>query len=399
LTFRRLTGKELQKLRYVTAGESHGQAVIAVLEGLPAGLKITEEDFNNELSERQVGYGRGKRMQIESDRARVISGLRFGLTMGSPLTLLIENKDWPNWQDAMGEFSPSEGDPRRITRPRPGHADLAGLLKYGTHDARNILERSSARETAARVAAGAAAKKLLRQFEIEIVSHVIEIGGIQAEVEKLGSEEIRKRAGNSQLRCADERAEAAMIERIDRAKEEGDTLGGMIEVVSSNVPPGLGSHVQWDRKLDGLLAQAVMSIQAVKSVEIGLGSQVAKMPGSKVHDEIFYDKESRRFYRGSNRAGGIEGGISNGSDIILKAAMKPIPTLRIPLASVDVETKAETKAVFERSDVCAVSACAVVAASVVALTLADQMIVKFGGDSVDEMKANYKNYVNSVEAF
>ncbi|ABY94425.1 MULTISPECIES: chorismate synthase [Thermoanaerobacter] len=350
-------------MRYITAGESHGEALIAVIEGLPSNLLIDEEFINKELKRRQGGYGRGGRMAIEEDKVHVLSGIRNGKTIGSPLTLEIINKDYENWKNKKTP---------EVTRPRPGHADLAGAIKYNQRDLRNILERSSARETAARVAVGSVAKLLLKELDIYVKSKVLEIGGVKAE------EKWRR--------------------TIDEAKSKGDTLGGIIEIVIEGVPVGLGSHVQWDRKLDALLAYHVMSVQAIKAVEIGLGFEAARKPGSLVHDEIYYDEE-RGFYRKTNNAGGIEGGISNGSPIVIKAAMKPIPTLLKPLTSIDINTKEEVKAAYERSDVTAVEAAACVLEAVCAWVIADECLKKFGGDSIEELKKNYDAYLVYVKNF
>ncbi|MBT1280116.1 chorismate synthase [Thermoanaerobacter sp. CM-CNRG TB177] len=350
-------------MRYITAGESHGEALIAIIEGLPSNLLIDEEFINKELKRRQGGYGRGGRMAIEEDKVHVLSGIRNGKTIGSPLTLEIINKDYENWKNKKTP---------EVTRPRPGHADLAGAIKYNQRDLRNILERSSARETAARVAVGSVAKLLLKELDIYVKSKVLEIGGVKAE------EKWRR--------------------TIDEAKSKGDTLGGIIEIVIEGVPVGLGSHVQWDRKLDALLAYHVMSVQAIKAVEIGLGFEAARKPGSLVHDEIYYDEE-RGFYRKTNNAGGIEGGISNGSPIVIKAAMKPIPTLLKPLTSIDINTKEEVKAAYERSDVTAVEAAACVLEAVCAWVIADECLKKFGGDSIEELKKNYDAYLVYVKNF
>jgi chorismate synthase len=350
-------------MRYITAGESHGEALIAIIEGLPSNLFIDVEFINNELKRRQGGYGRGGRMAIEEDKVHVLSGIRNGKTIGSPLTLEIINKDYENWKNKKTP---------EVTRPRPGHADLAGAIKYNQRDLRNILERSSARETAARVAVGSVAKLLLKELDIYVKSKVLEIGGVKAE------EKWRR--------------------TIDEAKSKGDTLGGIIEIVIEGVPVGLGSHVQWDRKLDALLAYHVMSVQAIKAVEIGLGFEAARKPGSLVHDEIYYDEE-RGFYRKTNNAGGIEGGISNGSPIVIKAAMKPIPTLLKPLTSIDINTKEEVKAAYERSDVTAVEAAACVLEAVCAWVIADECLKKFGGDSIEELKKNYDAYLVYVKNF
>ena len=305
--------------RFLTAGESHGESLTAVVEGVPAGLPLREEDVNADLARRQLGYGRGGRMKIERDQARVTSGVRWGLTLGSPITMVIRNLDWDNWREAMSvaPLDPAKGPPRQVTRPRPGHADLAGAMKYGHRDIRNVLERSSARETTARVAVGAVARRLLREFGIEILSHVVEIGGIRATALSLPWEEIRQRAEASPVRCADPEAEAGMMAAIDAAKERGDTLGGIFEVVAIGCPVGLGSYVHWDRKLDGRLAQALCSIQAIKGAEIGLGFETARRPGSEAHDEIFYAPE-RGYFRETNRSGGLEGGMTTGEPLVVR---------------------------------------------------------------------------------
>lgn len=383
-------------LRYLTAGESHGQGLIGILDGYPAGVKISTDDIDKELVRRQVGYGRGGRMLIEKDKAEILSGVRWGRSLGSPICLHIKNKDWLNWEKAMSISSKYEDSVAPVTKPRPGHADLSGLIKYGHNDIRNILERASARETAIRVAIGAVCKLLLKEFNIEIVSHVTVIGGICINRTRLKLDDIRKKAELSLLRCADKDAEKKMIKRIDSAKKNGDSLGGIFEVIVTNPPLGLGSHTQWDRKINARLSNAIMSIQAIKGVEIGLGFDAARQLGSDVHDEIFYDKKSKRFYRKTNNAGGIEGGMTNGEEIIIRAAMKPIPTLMKPLSSVDIFTKKQFKASIERSDVCAVPAAAVVGEAVAAFEIANAMIEKFGGDSLSEMKRNYNGYMKYV---
>ena len=378
-------------LRYLTAGESHGELLMGIIEGMPAGLLIRITDIDNDLARRQGGYGRGGRMKIEKDTVKIFSGVRWGKTLGGPIGLAVRNKDWDNWRAKMSPDPAFLNTAEPVTRPRPGHADLAGALKYGMTDIRNILERSSARETAMRVAVGAVTKRLLDEFGITITSQVIAIGGVYARGEKMSLKEIRKRAEASELRCADNHAEKRMKLKIDEASRAGDSLGGIFEIIVSGAPVGLGSHVHWDRKLDGRLAAAVMSIQAMKGVEIGSGFGVANRPGSKVHDEIFWGPKGG-FFRKTNHAGGIEGGMSNGEDIILRAAMKPIPTLMKPLRSVDMENKKPFKAAVERSDVCAVPAAAVVGEAVSAFEIASALIEKFGGDSLDEMKQNYEQY-------
>jgi chorismate synthase len=378
-------------LRFLTAGESHGELLMGIIEGMPAGLLIRVTDIDNDLGRRQAGYGRGGRMKIEKDTVRILTGVRWGRTLGSPIGLTVRNKDWENWRARMSPDAAFLNSAEPVTRPRPGHADLAGALKYGTGDVRNILERSSARETAMRVAVGAVAKRLLDEFDISVASHVIAIGGVYAKGERMSFREVRKRAEASELRCADPHAEKRMKQRIDEAARAGDSLGGIYEVVITGVPVGLGSHTHWDRKLDGRLAGAVMSIQAMKAVEIGSGFGVANKPGSEVHDEIFWGPREG-FFRRTNHAGGIEGGMSNGEDITLRAAMKPIPTLMKPLRSVDLVSKKPFKAAVERADVCAVPAAAVVGEAAAAFEIAAAFIEKFGGDSVDEMKRNYEQY-------
>lgn len=380
-------------LRYLTAGESHGPALTAIVEGIPAGLPLTEEFINKQLSRRQGGYGRGARMTIESDQARFLSGVRSGLTLGSPVTLIIENRDWENWSETMSPDPGANINERIVTRPRPGHADLAGALKYRHDDIRNVLERSSARETAARVAAGSVARRLLEELGIKIIGHVVSIGGLFAAADNLDRPDHQLLAAESRIYCIDLEAEKAMVEKIDKAKEAGDTLGGTFEIRAYGVPAGLGSYVHWDRRIDSRLAAALMSIQAVKGVEIGLGFASTNLPGSQVQDEIFYKKPGG-FYRKTNRAGGIEGGVTNGEVIILRAAMKPIPTLRRPLKSVDIVTKKKLEASVERSDVCAVPAASVIGEAVVAWELAKACLEKFGGDSMAELKSNWDHYLS-----
>ncbi len=383
-------------LRYLTAGESHGELLIGIVEGMPAGLLVRFSDIDNDLARRQMGYGRGGRMKIEKDTVKILSGVRWGKTLGSPIGLTVRNKDWDNWRAKMSPDAAFLNHADPVTRPRPGHADLAGAMKYGMTDIRNILERSSARETAMRVAVGALCKRLLDEFGISLVSHVLDIGGVFAKVGNMSATEIRRKTENSELRCADYEAEKRMKRKIDEAQAAGDSLGGIFEVIASGAPIGLGSHVQWDRKLDARLGMALMSIQAIKGVEVGSGFGVANKPGSQVHDEIFWTPKAG-FFRKTNNAGGIEGGMSNGEDISLRAAMKPIPTLMKPLRSVDMESKKPFKASVERSDVCAVPAAAVVGEAVVAFELAAAMIEKFGGDSMEEMKRNYEQYQKQIK--
>lgn len=384
-------------LRYLTAGESHGELLMGIIEGMPAGLLIRVTDIDRDLARRQVGYGRGGRMKLEKDSVKIYTGVRWGKTLGSPIGLMIRNKDWENWRDKMSPDPMFLNSANPVTRPRPGHADLAGALKYGMTDIRNILERSSARETAMRVAVGAVAKRFLEEFCIEVMSHVLSVDGVFAKIPKSSPNELRKKAEASELRCVDPEAEKRMMRRIDEARVAGDSLGGVIEVMVTGAPAGLGSHVHWDRKLDGKLAAALMSIQAIKGVEVGAGFGAANKPGSQVHDEIYWSKKDG-FYRKTNMAGGIEGGISNGETITLRAAMKPIPTLMKPLRSVDMANKKPFKASVERSDVCAVPAAGVVAEAAVAFEIATAMIEKFGGDSIDEMKRNYHWYGKHLKA-
>ncbi len=387
--------------RFTTAGESHGRALVAVIEGLPAGVPVDVEQINRELARRQWGYGRGGRMKIEQDRAEILSGIRHGLSLGSPLALMIENKDWANWTDVMATEPrdiPADKS-RRVKRPRPGHADLAGGQKFGARDLRNVLERASARETAARVACGALAKQLLAPFSVEIRSHVIQLGGVPEAPLELAWETITAVPEDAPLRCADAQAQGRMIELIDEKRRAGDTLGGIFEVVAQGVVPGLGSHTAWDEKLDGRLAQAVMSIPAVKAVAIGAGAQASSLPGSEVHDEIAYDDTTRQFIRMTNRAGGLEGGITNGEELRVRGHLKPISTLRRALRSVDIDTKQEEKAAFERSDVTAVPAAGVIGEAMVALVLAHAMREKFGGDSLGEMRHNFDGYLEQLRVY
>ena len=383
--------------RFLTAGESHGEALVAVIDGVPAGLPLTEAEINEDLARRQKGYGRGGRMKIERDRVHLTSGVRWGLTLGSPITLTIPNLDWENWKATMSVGPPEPGAAaKQITRPRPGHADLAGAMKYGHRDIRNVLERSSARETTARVAVAGVAKKLLAEFGIQILSQVVEIGGIRVGELDLPWAEIQRRAEASEVRCADPETERRIIEAIDNAKAKGDTLGGIFEVVALGCPVGLGSYVQWDRRLDGRLAQAFCAIQAIKGVEVGLGFETARRPGSQVHDEILYDPDAG-FKRTTNNAGGLEGGVTNGQPVVVRAAMKPLSTLRMPLRSVDVATKEAVEAVVERSDVCAVPAAGIVGEAMMAIVLAQAFLEKFGGDSLEEIRRNYDAYQASLK--
>ncbi|MCM8784227.1 MAG: chorismate synthase [Candidatus Omnitrophica bacterium] len=373
-------------LRYLTAGESHGKGMVAILEGIPSGLRIIEDKIDVDLKRRRKGFGRGKRMEIETDEVEIISGTRKGFTLGSPIALFIKNRDYK-----------IEGLPPLIF-PRPGHADLAGVLKYDTKDVRNVLERASARETSARVAVGAICKMLLSEFRIEIISHVLRIGGIEVKKRNLDFYSIRERAEKSPLRCIDKTSEEKMREEIEEAIRKGDTLGGIFEVIILGVPPGLGSFMQYDLRLDGRIAQAIVAIPSVKAFEIGEGFLNVGFLGSEVHDEVYYDKR-RGFYHKTNRAGGLEGGLSNGEPIIIRGYMKPISTLMNPLDSVNIVTKQKAKAAVERADVCAVPAGGVIAEAVSAFEIARAMREKFGGDSLAEMKLNYKNYIQNLRKY
>lgn len=379
----------MSELRYLTAGESHGKALVTIIEGLPAGLRLDVERINRKLKRRQGGYGRGGRMKIESDRVEFLSGLRGSVTLGSPLALLIHNRDWENWQEFMDPLAASRKG-RRVSRPRPGHADLPGALKYRQEDIRNILERASARETALRVAVGAIAAELLEVFGIRVQGQVMAIGSVTAEIPcRVAGDELY----DTPLYCPDPKATEEMMALIDGAREKGDTLGGVIQIIGEGLPPGLGSHVHWDRRLDGRLAQALMSIPAIKGVEIGLGFKAAALPGSQVQDEIGYEA-GRGFYHPTNRAGGLEGGITNGEPLVVRAAMKPIPTLLTPLGSVDMMTKKPSPAATERSDFCAVPAAAVVGEGMVAWVLAGTLLEKLGGDHLEETLENYRSYTS-----
>ena len=392
-------------LRFETAGESHGECLVATMAGLPAGIPVSMEAIDRELWRRQQGYGRGGRMKIETDRARVVSGVRHSKTIGSPIAIIVENKDWKNWTDVLPVEDTDgaeniEARKKAVTRPRPGHADLAGSIKYNFHDARYVLERASARETAARVALGALAKAFLSQFGIGVLSHVVGIGEAKLDrgvtwaelVELSGREEVL-------LNCVDADAEQRMKAVVDHAYRTGDTVGGVFEVVAHGLPPGLGSHITWDSRLDGKLAQAIVSIQAVKGVEIGAAAEASSSFGSKVQDTIHYQREERRFTRGANRAGGLEGGMTNGEDVVMRGMLKPISTLRRPLESVDLETREPALAAYERSDVCVVPAAGVIAEAMTALVLAGAMLEKFGGDSLGETRCNFERYLEQVKNF
>jgi chorismate synthase len=389
-------------LRFETAGESHGECLVATLNGLPAGIPISLEAVNRELWRRQQGYGRGGRMKIETDRAEIVAGVRPSHTIGAPLAIIIQNKDWQNWTQSLPveDIAGGEDKKKPVTRPRPGHADLAGAIKYNFHDARYILERASARETTARVAVGAIAKALLGEFGIEILSHVIAVGPVRLERTATWDElQQLSRREDVLLGCVDPEVETRMKAVVDEAYRTGDTIGGVFEVVARGLPIGLGSHVSWDTRLDGRLAQAIVSMQAVKGVEIGFAAEGAASFGSKVQDTIHYDREARRFTRGANRAGGLEGGITNGQDLLVRGLLKPISTLRRPLESVDLETREPALAAYERSDVCVVPAAGVIGEAMVALVLAQAFLDKFGGDSLTETSRNYESYLQQVKNY
>jgi chorismate synthase len=384
-------------LRFLTGGESHGPSLSAIIEGLPAGLEVDFDYVNHQLRRRQGGYGRGDRQKIESDTAEIVTGVRFGRTFGSPVTLLVRNRDFENWRDRMS-VGPVEQETAPIVEARPGHADFAGMLKYQTNDLRNILERSSARNTATLVAVGAICRCLLKECGIRILSHVVVLGGIESSLPVPPDyDAVEQRAEASPVRVADAASEVRIITAIDEAGARGDTLGGVFEVVATGCPPGLGSHVHWDRKLDSRLAGALMGIQAIKGVEIGMGFGVAVRPGSKVHDEIFHDAAGG-FTRSTNNAGGLEGGMTNGEPVVVRAAMKPLSTLKAPLRSVNMETKEAVTAHFERSDVCAVPAAGVIGEAMVGIVLAEAVLEKFGGDSMEELLRNYHAYQEAVRA-
>lgn len=385
-------------LRYLNAGESHGRGLMAVVEGVPSGLPVSAEGINVDLTRRQGGYGRGGRMRIEKDRIEFICGVRKGKTLGNPLGLLIWNKDWENWKDIMASEPGPPSTERVVTRPRPGHADLVGAIKYGHRDIRNVLEKASARETAIRVAIGGVAKALLAQFDMQVVSYTMDIGGMTAPspADPLAA---YQEAEQSDVRCHDPEAAKKMIEHIRGAKHKGDSLGGVFEVVVTNPPIGLGTYAQWDRRLTARLAMAAMSIQAMKGVEIGLGFESARRYGSEVHDDIYFDQAAGQFIRKSNNAGGLEGGITNGQNIIVRVAMKPIATLYSPKDSVDIVTKEPFEATVERSDICTVPAAGVVGEAVIAYEMANALIEKFGGDTLEEMKRNFEAYQEYVRSF
>jgi chorismate synthase len=389
-------------LRFETAGESHGECLIATMAGMPAGIPISIDAVNRELWRRQQGYGRGGRMKIETDRAEIVAGVRHSRTIGSPIAIVIRNKDWQNWTEALPveDIDGAEDKRKPVTRPRPGHADLAGAIKYNFHDARYILERASARETTARVAVGAVAKALLAEFGIQVLSHVIAVGSARLERPAAWDElVVLSRRDEVLLGCVDPEAAAHMKEVVDEAYRTGDTVGGVFEVVARGVPPGLGSHTTWDSRLDGRLAQAIVSMQAVKGVEVGYAAEGAASFGSKVQDTIHYDSGERRFTRGANRAGGLEGGITNGQDVLVRGLLKPISTLRRPLESVDLTTREPALAAYERSDVAVVPAAGVIGEAMVAIVLAQAFLEKFGGDSLEETRRNHDGYLEQVKSF
>ena len=390
-------------MRYLTSGESHGPKLITIIEGLPAGMPLLAEDINEELARRQKGHGRGRRMQIETDTVEIGGGIRHGYTLGSPVSLIVENNDWKHWTKIMGQDPLDDAEAndikRKISRPRPGHADLNGAIKYGHRDMRNVLERSSARETTVRVAAGAVAKKLLALLGIKVASHVVEIGGIKSKVADYESiEKLKEITGNSPVRCLDEVAGLEMMKAIDEAKANGDSIGGVVEVIVEGMPIGVGSYVHYDRKLDAKLAAAIMSINAFKGVEIGIGFEAARMPGSEVHDEIIWDKETG-YSRRTNRVGGLEGGMTNGMPLVVRGVMKPIPTLYKPLKSVDIDTKEEFTASIERSDSCAVPAASVVAEHAVAWELASAIVDQFYSDRFEGLVANIAEHNRHAREF
>jgi chorismate synthase len=387
-------------LRFETAGESHGECLVATLTGLPAGITIAQDAIDHELWRRQQGFGRGGRMKIETDRAHIVAGVRHGRTIGSPIALLIANADWKNWTESLPVGEGDAAKHKAVSRPRPGHADLTGAIKYDFRDARYVLERASARETTARVAIGAVAKQFLANFGVEILSHVIAVGHerLARTVEWPEIVDLSRKT-EVLLSCVDPEVEQRMKAVVDEAYRTGDTVGGIFEVVAHGLPPGLGSHITWDSRLDGRLAQAIVSIQAVKGVEVGWAEDGAQSFGSKVQDTIHYDREERRFFRGNNRAGGIEGGMTNGEDLRVRGFLKPISTLRRPLESVDLETREPSKAAYERSDVCVVPAAGVIGEAMVAIVLASAALEKFGGDSLGETKRNFDAYLEQVRNF
>lgn len=388
--------------RFETAGESHGECLIATLTGLPAGIPISIQAINHELWRRQQGYGRGGRMKIETDQVEIVSGVRHSRTIGSPIAMIIRNKDWKNWTGILPveDIDGGEEQKKPVTRPRPGHADLAGCIKYNFPEARYVLERASARETTSRVAIGALAKIFLKEFGVEVLSHVIAVGSVRLERTASWDELVTlSRKQDVLLGCVDPETEARMKEAVDVAYRTGDTIGGIFEVVAHNLPPGLGSHITWDSRLDGKLAQAIVSMQAVKGVEVGSAEEQATSYGSKVQDTIHYDKAERRFFRGANKAGGLEGGITNGQDVYVRGFLKPISTLRRPLESVDLETREASAAAYERSDICVAPAAGVIGEAMVAIVLAQAFLEKFGGDSLAESRRNFDGYLQQVREF
>jgi len=387
-------------MRFLTAGESHGRALTVIVEGMPAGLAVDKPFLDRHLAARQVGFGRSRRMKIEADEVEILSGIRHGLTLGTPVSLVIRNRDWENWASQMSPESPGEEEaiPSPVQVPRPGHADLSGALKFGFTDIRNALERASARETAARVAAGSLARRLLQEFEVQIAGHVVQIGTVRLDSppSSLSAKQIAELTQGSDLRCVDSSLAEKMRQEVQSAADAGDSVGGVFEVIADGLPPGLGSYTHWDRRLDGLLAQAVASIPGVKGVEFGLGFQQAALRGSEVHDAIFYNRQTSSFFRTSNNAGGLEGGISNGQPLVIRGIMKPIPTLTRPLQSVHLATKEPSPAHAERSDVCAVPSAAVVAEAMVAWVLAQAFLEKFGGDSLSDVRSSYEHYLRRI---
>ncbi len=389
----------MSRLKYLTSGESHGQALTTILDGMPAAVPVSIEAINRQLFRRQQGYGRGGRMTIEKDEVQILSGVRFGKSLGSPICLQVTNRDWVTWQDEMAVQGNPKQLKRVVTRPRPGHADLSGGMKFDHDDLRNVLERASARETTMRVACGAVSRQLLEACGIELIGFVVSLADVELGEKRASFEDLIRISEASPVRTLDKKVEKAMIARIDEAKKKGDSVGGVFEVVVRGLPVGLGSYVQWDRKLDGKLAQAIMSIQAIKGVEIGLGFEAARRFGSKVHDSLYYDSKKKSFYRKTNGAGGLEGSMTNGEWLVIRGAMKPISTLYTPLDSVDIKSKKAFKASIERSDTCALPAAAVIAENVIAFTLADALLEKTGGDSLKEVKRNLDAYLKQIKNY
>lgn len=389
----------MSRLTYLTSGESHGQALTAIIDGMPSSVPVSIDAINFQLHRRQLGYGRGGRMSIEKDQVQILSGVRFGKTLGSPICLQVSNRDWVSWQDEMSVMGSPQNLKRIVTRPRPGHADLSGGIKFDHDDLRNVLERASARETTMRVAVGSVARALLEACGIELIGFVVSLADVELGESRPSFDKIVQLSEASSVRTLDKKVEKAMVARIDEAKKKGDSVGGVFEVVVRGLPVGLGNYVQWDRKLDGKLAQAIMSIQAIKGVEIGLGFEAARRFGSKVHDSLYYNHQKKCFYRKTNGAGGLEGSMTNGELLVIRGAMKPISTLYTPLDSVDIKTKQPFKASIERSDTCALPAAAVIAENVVAITLADALLEKTGGDSLGEVKRNLQAYQKQIKNF